>query len=167
MGTSLSALLSFVRATLRLSVPGSTPSGLGWEASILVDEKNPDKWTELFNVHTSEYWESHYHFDRKSVENEKWVGKDTIDLIMINTVAPYLYTFGTVHSKKELADHAMAFLSQLAPESNSILRNFSYFGIEFSNAMQTQGGLELKKNWCDRQRCLDCEIGQELLKKVF
>jgi hypothetical protein len=29
--------MAFVRASLRLRVPASTPSGLGWEASILVD----------------------------------------------------------------------------------------------------------------------------------
>ncbi len=29
--------MAFVRASLRLRVPSSTPSGLGWEASILVD----------------------------------------------------------------------------------------------------------------------------------
>ena len=134
---------------------------------ILIDEKDPAKWTELFDVQVSEYWKSHYHFDRPSTVSEKRLGKDTIDLILINTVIPYLYTFGMIHGNSDLTNKAITTLSHLSPEGNSILRNFIFFGLEFSNAMETQGALELKKNWCDLQRCLDCRIGQELLKKVF
>jgi hypothetical protein len=133
----------------------------------IIDNNSPEKWYELFNVSVSEYWKTHYHFDTLSGRNEKRTGQDTLDLILINTVIPFIYCFGLVHGNGESAESAFKTLSSLAPENNSIIRNFNYFGMELSNAMQTQGALELKKHWCDQRRCLDCGIGQELLKKVF
>jgi hypothetical protein len=131
---------------------------------LLIDEKDPGNWDRLFMVNASEYWQTHYQFDREATEIEKKIGQDAIDLIMVNTVIPFIYVFGILHDNQELSDEALSKLNGLAAEHNHIIRSFETFGIHFRNAMQTQGGLELKRYWCDQRRCLDCTIGHELLK---
>jgi hypothetical protein len=130
----------------------------------LIDEKDPDNWDSVFSVSASEYWNTHYQFDRISPESIKSVGQDTVDLIMINTVIPFLYAFGRSHNNQEMADKSLAKLASISPERNSVTLRFNAFGLEFSNAWHTQGSLELKKHWCDLRRCLDCKFGHELLR---
>lgn len=134
---------------------------------MLLEEVDPEKWASFFSVNVSGYWKTHFHFDRISVEADKRIGQEMTGLIIINTVIPFVYAFGQVHGKNELSHLALEVFKSQSPETNSIISRFNYFGLEFAHAMQTQGALELKRNWCDRQRCLDCGIGQELLKNVF
>ena len=52
---------------------------------------------------------------------------------------------------------------KLAAEINSITEQFTRLGIIGKNAMDTQALLELKSDFCDKRRCLDCAIGNALL----
>lgn len=133
----------------------------------LIDQQSPEQWQAIFDVQVSDYWKDHYHFGTLSPGHDKRIGRETIDLILINTVIPFLYAFGEMHGNESIVQNATGILSTLSPEKNTIIRNFIYFGLGMNNAMHTQGALELKNAWCDRRRCLDCGIGQELLKKVF
>jgi hypothetical protein len=134
---------------------------------VLIDERDPQRWREKFNVNVSEYWKTHYHFDRISNESDKRIGHDTIDLIIINTIVPFLFAFGKIHDNEPLAEKSLEVLNDTPPEKNATIRTFDSFGMEFQNAAHTQGALELKKHWCDQKRCLDCKIGHELLKKAL
>lgn len=49
----------------------------------------------LLEVGTSSYWESHFLFGRTSSQKKKTMGERSKDLIIINTVVPFLYTYGT------------------------------------------------------------------------
>lgn len=134
---------------------------------LIIDEKDTSQWRGLFAVKASSYWDTHYHFEKGSARSEKWIGQDTIDLLMINTVIPFVYAYGKAMDIGSLPEKALGLLSGTAPESNHIIRTFNTFGLEFQNAAQTQGALEMKKNWCDHRRCLDCHLGHELLKRAL
>jgi hypothetical protein len=130
----------------------------------LVDEEDAGKWKERFRISVSDYWKTHYHFDALSARSEKNMGDETVELILINTAVPFLYTFGTLHGNKKISERAVSCLSEMPAETNSIIRTFRYFGLECVSAVHSQGALELKKYWCDSRRCLECSLGQELLK---
>jgi hypothetical protein len=153
--------------TIRLAQLASIYHQCPLPFGLIIDEKDPTRWKELFTVKTSEYWTTHYHFDRFSAKTEKCIGQDTIDLIMINTVIPFIYSYGISMDESSLSQNALELLSHIPPEDNSNIRTFSTFGLEFLSAAQTQGALEMKKNWCDLRRCLDCQIGHELLKMAL
>ncbi len=55
-------------------------------------------------------------------------------------------------------------LMQLKGEENSIISKWAALGMDVSNAANTQALLELKSNYCDTKKCLNCRIGNELLK---
>ncbi|HQK39582.1 MAG TPA: DUF2851 domain-containing protein, partial [Flavobacterium alvei] len=46
-----------------------------------------------------------------------------------------------------------------------IMDKFSSFGVKSKNAFETQSLLQLKNEYCNKSRCLDCAIGMDLLKK--
>ena len=52
---------------------------------------------------------------------------------------------------------------QIKPEKNAIIDKFKDIGISTTNAFQTQSLLQLKKEYCSKQKCLQCNIGNDLL----
>ena len=58
----------------------------------------------------------------------------------------------------------MQLLERCAAEDNTIIRHWRETGMVAENAGETQSLLQLKKEYCDKFRCLDCAIGHNLLK---
>jgi hypothetical protein len=57
-------------------------------------------------------------------------------------------------------------MEQLKPEKNSIIAGWEKINIENKNAFDSQALLELKNNYCDKKRCLECAVGYALLKNT-
>ena len=119
---------------------------------------------ETFNVATSAYWQNHYQFDRESPKKRKKLSKPFIDLIIINTIIPIQFAYAKSHGKENCED-LILLLHEVAPEKNVIMDKFSSFGIRPKNAFETQSLLQLKNEYCNKSRCLECAIGMELLTK--
>ena len=83
--------------------------------------------------------------------------------IVINTVVPVLYAYGDQNDKNELKTRAVNFLAELPAEDNHIIRNWSKMGFYPKNAFDTQGFLQLKNKYCARRKCLNCQIGNEII----
>jgi hypothetical protein len=127
--------------------------------------ENPvyEQLQDFFKVSVSDYWKEHYYFDRPSRNIGKTISASTVDLILINNVIPFLFLYGRLKGQPIYQDKALELLESIAPESNSITRRFSEFGIKPESAAQSQSLLELKTNYCDLRKCLECRIGLELI----
>ncbi len=84
--------------------------------------------------------------------------------IIINTIVPVVFAYGVYHNRQELKDKALEWLTQTGREQNSVIKSWQAHGVGSSNALQTQGLLELKKHYCDLRKCLDCAVGTKILK---
>lgn len=118
----------------------------------------------LFEVAASEYWVTHYRLGVSSEPKPKHLGKTTANILIINAVSPLLFCYGKLHKDESHCDTAMQFLEKTAAEDNAIIRHFAQCGIEAENAMQTQALLHLFNGYCKRKRCLECRIGNVLMK---
>ena len=118
---------------------------------------------EIFEISVSNYWENHYQFDKESPKKKKKLSKSFVDLIIINTVIPLQFAYAK-NQGKEISEDLIQLLSEVAPEKNAILDKFSSFGVKSKNAFETQSLLQLKNEYCNKSRCLECAIGMELLK---
>ena len=118
---------------------------------------------ETFEISTSNYWENHYQFDKESPKKRKKLSKSFVDLIVINTLIPFQFAYAKSQGK-EISEDLIQLLNEVAPEKNAVLDKFSSFGIESKNAFETQSLLQLKNEYCNKSRCLECAIGMELLK---
>ncbi|NTV82836.1 MAG: DUF2851 family protein [Bacteroidales bacterium] len=132
--------------------------------SEIIEKPEYDHLLEFFSVGVSDYWTAHYYFDRPSKNMGKTISTSTVELIMINNVIPFLFLYGKLKGQPRYQDKALALLDAIAPETNSIIRRFAEFGIKPDSASQSQALLELKTNYCDLKKCLECRIGLELIK---
>jgi hypothetical protein len=132
--------------------------------SELFSPNNIHTYSKLFSAEASAYWNTHYVFDKASPQKKKSLGNSSIDLLIINLVAPILLAYGRRKSDTTITDKPIDILMQLKGEENSIIRKWANLGMDVSTAANTQALLELKSNYCDTKKCLDCLIGNELLK---
>ncbi len=121
---------------------------------------------DWFQGAANDYWNDHYQFDEISVFKKKRTGKLFIENILINTVVPVLFAYGEWHKEQSYKDKAMNWLGQIGAEKNTITNGFSALGIQNNNACDSQALIELKNEYCNKKRCLQCAIGNALLKAV-
>ncbi|RTL59235.1 MAG: DUF2851 family protein [Sphingobacteriales bacterium] len=120
---------------------------------------------KLLDITANDYWHYHYSMDEPSAYKPKHLGGQMIDNILINTVIPLLFAYGQFHKEHAFKDKAIKWLGEIKPEQNNITRPFTQLGIENKSAFDSQSLLELKKHYCDKKRCLNCAVGNSLLKK--
>jgi hypothetical protein len=119
---------------------------------------------EVFQVFASDYWLNHYQFDKESPKKKKPLSKSFIDLIVMNTIIPLQFAYAKSQGK-EISEDLISLLNEVAPEKNAIIDKFSFFGIKAKSAFETQSLLQLKNEYCNKSKCLECAVGMELLKK--
>jgi hypothetical protein len=114
---------------------------------------------------TSEYWLTHYTFGGSSPSRPKTQSNTSLDLLIINTVVTFLYAYGLHKGNRVLCARAGSFLEELKAENNYITRMWEQCGMKASNAADSQALIQLKKEYCDKKKCLYCRIGYEYLKR--
>ena len=119
---------------------------------------------DLLNVTANDYWHYHYRFDQAGALKIKHAGEDMVNNVLINTVIPVLYAYGSYHNEQTRIQKALRWLEETDPENNRIIRGWKAAGIPAKTAFDTQALIELKTNYCDYKRCLDCNVGNALLR---
>ncbi len=120
---------------------------------------------QLLSTHASAYWDNHYIFGRPSSQKEKSMGERSQDLIVINTVVPFLYAYGLHRTDERMCDRAGRFLEELKAENNHIIRSWGDAGLPVGSAADSQALIQLRKEYCDKRKCLFCRFGYEYLRK--
>ena len=118
---------------------------------------------DLRKITASDYWNTHYIFDKPAANMPKIMGDSCAELLMINGLAPFLFFYGMAKQQPPVCAGVLNFLEQLPGESNVQIDRWKEVGLPADNAMQTQALLHLKQCYCDKRRCLDCRIGSRLL----
>ena len=131
-----------------------------------MDEQDMRKIRQMLQAKPSEYWETHYHFNKKSVKKMKPLGQSAIQILFINTVVPFLFVYGKHRGKEEFCDRALRLLSQIKPENNSIISNWKRLGLKPENAFESQALIQLKNKYCTFKKCLQCQIGNYIIKNI-
>ena len=119
---------------------------------------------EWFDVTANDYWHYHYQFDETSAFKKKKLGAAMIDNIIINTIAPVLFAYGNYHDENKYKEKALRWLEETAAEKNAITKGFQQLKIENKNAFDRQALIELKNEYCSKKRCLECGVGNAILK---
>lgn len=132
--------------------------------SAILEARTLGEIKNYFRVVPSAYWETHYHFRTASAPKRKPLGETALHILLINVVVPLLFAYGHRHNLPEYTERAMRLLENLPPEKNSIVNTFCRAGMPLQHAADSQALIQLKREYCERQRCLDCRIGFQLLK---
>src|SRR5690606_18266695 len=113
----------------------------------------------------NEYWLDHYRFGQPCAKHRGVIGSATAKTIFINSICLLLFAYGKRYDDVELMNQCFERLSRVGAERNSIINRYRTLGIEVSSAVETQALKHLKTTYCDNKRCLDCEIGLQIIKK--
>jgi len=132
--------------------------------SQIIVAKNLADFYELFGGIISEYWQTHYQLDKESPKKRKQFSKSFVDLLIINTIVPIQFSYAKSQGK-EVSEGILALLQEISPEKNVVIEKFNAFGVASTSAFATQSLLQLKNEYCNFSKCLQCAIGIQLLKQ--
>lgn len=130
----------------------------------IVESGSYDELQDMLRTRVSTYWQTHHTFGAESKRSEKRLTKSSADLLMINTVIPFIFAYGRYTASQTLCSRALALFEKIAPEDNKITRAWAECGLPVSSAADSQALIQLKKEYCDRKDCLRCRFGYEYLK---
>lgn len=130
----------------------------------MLETRTLQELENLFLAEPNAYWLTHFQFDKPSAPRRKLPGRDFLHLLVINTIAPFLFHYGKTKGRSDLQQRAFELLEALPPEANTITDNWGNLRIPSRNAYQSQALIHLKTRYCDAKRCLECAVGTALLK---
>ena len=132
--------------------------------SKIKESNNVKDVMSMLNITANDYWHYHYRFNEISAYKRKKLGQQMISNIMINTIIPVLFAYGSHHKEDHYKQKSLDWLEEITSEKNAITQKFINLGIENHCAFQSQSLIELKTQYCDVKRCLECSIGNAIFK---
>lgn len=120
---------------------------------------------QLFEVTASDYWDNHFRFDeQQNTSIAKNLGEESIQNIIINTIAPLRYLYSSHSGIGNHCETSMNLLEQLAPEKNKIIAEWEKLQWSPESAAQSQALIQLFNHYCSAKKCLSCSIGHSIIK---
>jgi hypothetical protein len=113
------------------------------------------------------YWALFYNFDKKSSEKLNFfIGISRADEIIVNVVFPLLNIYFDIFEDKEASRRAkQMFLNYTQHGSNRLVEQVGFtLGIPNASrrSINYQAMIELFRNYCVKERCLECKIGNKV-----
>jgi len=158
--------------------PGSSPcrrlaiasamlkDGFSMAADIIDAKDDINHLRSLFNIQMQGYWTDHYNFEKSSQTSIEAMSQPTLDLMLINVAAPFIYANGLHRDEPTYLNAALDILHSLKPENNSIVSAWRTLGVKAYNAFESQALIQLKREYCEKHRCLQCRWGNKLLRNT-
>ncbi len=131
--------------------------------SQLINLEKIDDFYELFRVKVSEFWLNHYTFRKETSFLDKKLTKNFIDLLVINSLVPLKFVY-LKQIGQENNEALFELMQQIKPEKNKLVQSFKEIGLASTDAMYSQSLIQLKQFFCEQKRCLDCELGNFLIR---
>jgi hypothetical protein len=149
---------------VRIAQMANLYSRCGSLFSKVVEAKDIKELLELFECEATGYWETHYRFGHESPRRTKSLGRNVRSVIVINAVIPIIYAYGSYRGSEALLDRAFSLLEEMKAESNFITRMWEQVGISARSAADSQALIELRREYCEKRKCLFCRFGYEYLR---
>jgi hypothetical protein len=121
---------------------------------------------KYFRAIPSEYWKNHFSFGKYVEKIITGIGSTTIDIIALNVVAPFTYCFYKDYHLENPREKLIDWLNTIKPENNKEVRFWKSLGIVPGSAFESQALIQLKTKYCDKKKCLDCNIGYEIMNEI-
>lgn len=121
---------------------------------------------EILQVTPQGYWWNHLQFGGTTTNGCGPLRTSQLHTIIINTIAPILYTYGKHRNNLVLCNKAEEILHNLGSEHNSIIRKWEEAGIIADCAADSQALLQLRKEYCNKMACCRCRFANAYLRSL-
>jgi len=92
------------------------------------------------------------------------LSENLINQLFVNAFVPYFWYKSLREENEKMQEQILAFLEELQPDDNHIIKKWKKTGVIVSNAYQSQALIELYNEYCTYKKCLNCQIGVKILK---
>lgn len=116
-------------------------------------------------IEPATYWRTHYRFGEPKTARSKALGRSQKEILLINVLIPISWLYQQSHGNPFPEGLIEDGLAALPAENNRITRQFAALGMHIAHASQSQGVIQLKKQYCAQKACLNCQIGYHILSK--
>ena len=116
----------------------------------------------------SDYWSVHFRLGKPIRNHRKMtinLGLESIERMMINVMIPLRFAYDHNRGDATASQLSINWLEQISPENNKVVRLMNQAGFEMSTAAGTQGALHLNMAYCRPKKCLNCAIGNKILRQ--
>ncbi|GGB78358.1 DUF2851 family protein [Dyadobacter sediminis] len=134
--------------------------------SQLISAKTYTELQSVFRLEQSAYWREHYIFDKKAASKVPFMGKDAINLLIMNAAVPLLAAYSRQRQKPELMERIVHLLTEMPAENNRITREWNKVGMCVTSAADSQALVEWYNHYCTNRKCLACSVGAALVRGV-
>lgn len=90
------------------------------------------------------------------------LGIDSIRTLIINTIVPYKYAHSKAQNLHSGIEQVLLLLDEIPAEDNRIIRQWKTLGQKVQSAADTQALIHLYQNYCQSQRCINCDVGYQI-----
>ena len=153
--------------TIRLAQFAALISRSNHLFSKVLDTQDVNALRDLFtDISVNPYWDEHYRFDVPAKPSSKSLGAASVDVLLLNTMALFLFSYGKHLQLEHFVNRALKLLESLPAEKNNIINDFTALGVKVNTAFESQALLELRNNYCTFKKCLQCGIANKILRLV-
>ena len=123
----------------------------------------------LIIVEADDFWKNHFVFDKSSKDELKYfIGLSRADEIIINVILPVMMLYFEIFQNDESARRAKKLYLQYSQKSSNQLVNQVGKTLNIkehiNKSVYYQGAIEIFRNYCVRDRCLECKIGHKVFE---
>ena len=118
-------------------------------------------------VRADGFWKNHYVFDQSTkIPFNYFLGLSRSDEIIVNVLLPAIAVYYEIFGRKEYSERAVKIYANFYQNSeNNLVDELSKIlnlNDAWKRSVLYQGMIELFRNYCSRDRCLECSIGQKV-----
>lgn len=141
--------------------------GMQLFARILEAKGDYDILMECLDYRASDYWHFHSRFGEApgTAALPVSLSANSREIVLINVMAPFYFAYGSMTGDPDIAEKGLDLLNEIKPEKNSITGMWSRNGLKLKSAFDSQALIQLKRNYCEKSRCLECRFGHYLLRQ--
>lgn len=140
--------------------------GFGLMGDLAAAGGSAERVRDLLSVTPEGFWATHYTFAPSRAKAFPGVlGKSAVDSLIINVAVPLLHARAASRGDDSAMERALDLLCSLPPEENSVVRLFTEAGIPCRDAFASQALVELRREFCEKKKCIYCRFGRRLLSK--
>jgi hypothetical protein len=132
--------------------------------SVFLEKASNKDISEIFKLPRHDFWNNHYTLKQIAQGTSHSFGKASIELLLINVVAPMVAAYGIHNQNYNYVEQACAITEGCAAEKNAIISIWNNQGLEVQNAADSQAAIEWYTNYCQKKKCLQCQVAFSLLQ---
>lgn len=152
--------------SIRLSQLASLYQKVPYLFSEIIKAQNKLQLYQIFKAEASPFWQTHCSFEKSHLARSKSLTESFIDLMIINTIVPLQFCYYKKMGVGEISNR-IRLIEEVKAEKNAIVTTYNKIRPKTAlNALQSQGLLHLKNQYCDKNACLKCNLGTKLIQGI-